>query len=273
MRETKEFKNNKGNTLVSLMITIVVMVIISSVTLYTSMDRFEINNLEKLYNDLKLLSNKVSNYYLKYNGLPVVRDEKNQILNYTYTELEFEENETGNENSYYILDLEAMSGLTLNYGQEGYEKPNTSDDVFVINEKTHQIYYVKGVESEGVWYHSVLDKASNIEDTIPPTKPEIKIVSGKLNNDKTEYVTEVQIEIVPGKDNWSGVAKTTYSYNFISKNENTGSTIPETVNGNKIIKLQESGMYIFTATTVDGNENKSEIKAEIKVNIPEEIAE
>ena len=273
MRETKEFKNNKGITLVSLMITIVVMVIISSVTLYTSMDRFEINNLEKLYNDLKLLSNKVSNYYLKYNGLPVVRDEKNQILNYTYTELEFEENETGNENSYYILDLEAMSGLTLNYGQEGYENPNTSDDVFVINEKTHQIYYVKGVESEGIVYHTILDKISDIEDTIPPTKPEIKIVSGKLSDDKTEYITEVQIEIIPGKDNWSGANKTIYSYKFTSNDGTTETTLPVSTNKNSIIKLQDSGIYEFTVTTVDGNENKSEIIAEIKVNIPEEIAE
>ena len=47
MRVTKELKNNKGITLVSLIITIVVMVIISSVTLYTSMERFETNNFEK----------------------------------------------------------------------------------------------------------------------------------------------------------------------------------------------------------------------------------
>ena len=270
MRVTKELKNNKGITLVSLIITIVVMVIISSVTLYTSMDRFEINSLQKLYNDLKLLSDKVSNYYLKYNGLPVVRDNNsNEIIEYTYSTLEFEKNEA----DYYILDLEAIGGLSLNYGKEGFESPNTSDEVFIINEKTHQIYYVKGVELEGKMYHTIFDKKSNIEDTIPPTEPEIKIVSGKLNEDRTEYVTEVEIEIVPGKDNWSGVKKTTYSYKFIDKEGTTGSTMPVDTNENKIIKLQESGTYTFTVTTVDNKDNKSDITKEIIINVPEEITE
>ena len=284
MRVTKELKNNKGITLVSLIITIVVMVIISSVTLYTSMDRFEMNSLQKLYNDIELLSDKVSNYYLKYNGLPVLRNSKNEIIKYSIS-LEFENNKN-DEGNYYILDLEAMNGLSLNYGEgvteilkisenmEVFEIPDDKfKDIFIINETTHQIYYVKGVESEGVMYHTIFDKTSDIEDTIPPTKPEIKIVSGKLNNDKTQYVTEVQIEIVPGKDNWSGVDKTTYSYDFIDNDGNTEQIQNEKIIKNKIIKLENNGTYKFTVITLDIKGNESKIEKEIIINIPGEISE
>lgn len=270
MRVTKEFKNNKGITLVSLIITIVVMVIISSVTLYTSMDRFKLNELEKLYNDIRFLSDKVSNYYLKYNGLPVLRDKySNEIIKYTYFTLEFEKNEADNEN-YYIIDLEAIGGLSLSYGKEGFENPNESDDVFIINEKTHQIYYVKGIESEGVVHYTILDKISDIEDTIPPTKPEIKIISGKLNNDKTEYITEVQIEIVPGKDNWSGI------YETISNITRDGELIDiETLKqDNGLYMISENGTYLITVTTKDNSENKNSSTTEltIVVEIPENIS-
>ena len=283
MGVTKELKNNKGITLVSLIITIVVMVIISSVTLYTSMDRFEINNLEKLYNDLTLLSDKVSNYYLKYNGLPVLRNSENQIIKYNIL-LEFEKNQN-DEGNYYILDLEAMGGVSLNYGEgvteilkisedmevfETPEDPEKFKDIFIINETTHQIYYVKGAESDGVIYHTILDKTSNINDTIPPTKPEIKIVSGKLNNDKTAYITEVQIEIVPGKDNWSGI------YETISNITRDGELIDiETLKqDNGLYIISENGTYLITVTTKDNSENKNSSTTEltIVVEIPENIS-
>ena len=82
-------KSNKGISLVSLIIVIAVMMIIASVTMNISFKRVEINNLNKLKNDLKLLEDKVSNYYLRYNVIPVVRDENNTIRKYTYTTLNF----------------------------------------------------------------------------------------------------------------------------------------------------------------------------------------
>ena len=61
MKETKDnnikiFKNNRGITLVSLVITIVLMIIVASTTVYTSYQRFEINNLNKMINDIELLT-------------------------------------------------------------------------------------------------------------------------------------------------------------------------------------------------------------------------
>jgi len=84
----RKLKSNKGIAMVSLIITIVLMLIISSTTVYVSYERFEINKLKKMYNDMEILSDKVENYYLKYDGLPIVRDENNAPIEYTYTSLD-----------------------------------------------------------------------------------------------------------------------------------------------------------------------------------------
>ena len=114
-------KRENGITLASLIIAIAIMLIITSTTIYISFDRFEVNNLNKLSNDIELLEDKVSNYYLKYGVLPVLRVDNNAIK-YNGT-LNFVPNSGDNEN-YYIIDLGAMEGISLNYGKEGYEKTN-----------------------------------------------------------------------------------------------------------------------------------------------------
>lgn len=205
----RRYKNNKGITLISLIITVAVMLIIVGTTVYTSLDRFEINRLKKMYNDIELLSDKVENYYLKYNGLPI----KEQ---YTYTTLNFDKNVNDNGN-YYIIDLEAMEGISLNYGKEGYNRTNESDDVYIINEKSHTIYYVKGIEVDGTTYHYI-KKEGEILDTIPPTKPEIKVVEGDFRKKGTfegyeyeYYFGNLLLELIPGKDNLNEEQTTTYT--------------------------------------------------------------
>lgn len=239
-------KSNKGISLVSLIITIAVMLIIASISIDMSLDRFEINNYNKMINDLELLENKVSNYYLKFNTIPIARDDENNAIRYTYTTLEF-----GNaqEENYYIVDLEALEdGVTLNYGKEGFENLNESDDVYIINEKTHSIYYVKGIEMKGEYYYSNIEE-NNIDDTIPPSKPEIKIISG-TQNEEGKYTTEVKLEIIPGKDNWSGVSKTEYSID-----ENTWNDLSDLENN--ILILSEEGIYNIVAKTYDKSNNES----------------
>ena len=253
-------KLNKGISLVSLVITIAVMLIITSITVSVSYNRFEINNLNKLKNDLELLEDKVSNYYLKYNVIPVLRKkDDNTIIKYDETTLNFNKDVRDNGN-YYIIDLEAMDGISLNYGKEGFENPNTSDDVYIINEKSHQIYYVRGIELDGKLYHSILDnnEISVTNDIIPPTKPEIKMVSGETN-EQGVYTSAVSIEFVSGKDNGSGVEKTTYSIN--DEPEELTSTLP-----NNTLTLTDNGTYNIKARSYDIANNISD-KTEIDITI------
>lgn len=240
-------KNSNGITLVTLTITIAVMIIIASVTVYTSMDRFEINNLNKMINDIEFLKDKVLNYYLKYNELPIIKE-----IEYTNINFEVDVNDNDNE-KYYIIDLEAMEDIALNYGKEGFENRNSlNDDVYIINEKSHQIYYVKGIELNGKYYHTIANN-NTASDNIPPTKPEIKIISGDKNEEGI-YTTEVEIEIIPGKDNWSGVSHTTYSID----DGITEADIKELENN--ILKINEDGKYdiIVKSYDINGNEAISE---------------
>lgn len=244
-------KSDKGISLVSLVITIAVMIIITSVTINMSLDRFEINNFNKMINDLELLQDKVSNYYLRYNAIPISRDGENNAIKYTYTTLDFEKNSGDNEN-YYIIDLKALGeGVSLNYGKDGFESLNLSDDVYIINEKTHCIYYVKGQKLKEKNYHYILSN-NNMNDEVPPSKPEIKIISG-TKNEEGKYTTEVKLEIIPGKDNWSGVSKTEYSID--------GTTFSNlSYLENNILTLAEEGNYNIIVKTYDNNNNVATIE-------------
>ena len=241
-------RKENGITLVSLMIVIVVMIIISSTTVHISLDRFKINNYNKLKNDIELLEDKVSNYYLKYNVLPILRDENNKPIEYTYTSLNFE------DGKYYILDLEAMDGISLNYGKEGFKEPKSSKDIYIINAQTNTVYYVKGIELNGKVYHHI--NKDSIEDNIPPSKPEIKVISGTADDNGT-YLTEVKIEIIPGKDGWSEIDKTIYSINGIETDITT----------NIIYPITQDGTYEIKAKTYDKNGNVSEYSTKtLKIN-------
>lgn len=239
-------KKENGITLISLIVVIMLMLIISSTVVNVSLDRFEINNFKKMQNDIELLEDKVSNYYLKYGGLPVLRNSSNESIKYTYSTLNFTRNGSDNAN-YYILDLEAMEGLSLNYGEEGFKNPNTSDDVYIINELTHIIYYVKGIELNDTIYHYISkDKTT---DNIPPSKPEIKVISGEVD-DEGNYTTDVEIVITHGKDSWSGIGGTTYSLN----GGTTWNTLDES---NNIYTITTNGTYNIKAKSYDNLNNYS----------------
>ena len=240
-------KKERGITLISLLIIIVVMGIIASTVIYISFDRFEANNLKKMYNDIEVLADKVSNYNLKYGGLPVLRDSSNTPIIYTYSFLNFEKNSADN-GIYYILDLKAMGDLALNYGGIGYENPNTSDDVYIINEASHHIYYVRGIELNNKLYHTIMKDDGQITDIIPPSSPEIKVISG-IEESKGLYITPIDVEIIPGKDNWSGILETSYSidsgyYNYLNTEDN-------------IFNISENGSHTIKAITYDDAGNAS----------------
>lgn len=230
-------KKEKGIALVSLIITIILMTILASTVVYMSLDRFEINNYRKMINDIELLQDKVSNYYLKYGELPVK-------IKYN-SPLEFDTN-IADDMNYYIIDLNVMEGISLNYGEYGFQNPNTSNDVYIINEKTHTIYYVKGIEFDGDMYYSI-NSNTTVNDVVPPSKPQINIVSGKkvIDEDGNEYyTTNVEIEIVPGKDSWSGVKGTQYSFDG-------GTTWEELGASSNVYILTENGSYTILAKSCD----------------------
>ena len=140
-----KIKQEKGVTLSILVITIIVLLILTSTLIYNAKGSIHIQNTTKLYNDLELLREKVSEYYNEYGEIPGKIEYKN-IGN--LSNVLSKNNDTG---KFYVIDLEAMKGISLNYGKD-YENiknnPNNANsytDIYIINENSHNIFYVNGV--------------------------------------------------------------------------------------------------------------------------------
>ena len=119
-----KLKNSKGVTLVTLIVTIIVLLIVSNVTIYSVKNNLGIEKLKNMQNDIENLSDKISAYYNQYGTLPIIDGE------YTNTK-EIENagliNKNVDKGNFYIIDLSALENLTLTYGKD------------FKNIKTHQI--------------------------------------------------------------------------------------------------------------------------------------
>ena len=139
-------KSNRGVTVVTLTITVIIILIITGILIYNANDNVYIKRLTNMYNDISNLRDKVSEYYQEYGAVPTIGEVYNANLPSTVIGV----NDTG---EFYVIDLEKLEGLTLNYGQD-YEKikagnyTNITDlkDVYIINDNSHNIFYVQGVE-------------------------------------------------------------------------------------------------------------------------------
>jgi len=123
------FRKDNGITLIALIITVIVMMIISSTIIYNMNSDIKIEKINKLYNDIENLNIRIEDYYLKYGELPTLikyGENKNDIkallehnANIKDKTLATMDNNVLNPNDsdeYYIIDVEKLEGLTLNYG-------------------------------------------------------------------------------------------------------------------------------------------------------------
>ena len=108
----KFLKNKTGITMVSLVVTIIILIILTSVLVFNTQDSIYIKRLNNLYNDIELLREKVSSYYNEYGEIPAT---------IKYTNISSLKNILSAKNDigdFYVIDLEAMQGITLNYGKD-----------------------------------------------------------------------------------------------------------------------------------------------------------
>lgn len=167
-------KNQKGITLLALTITVIVMVIVMGTLIYNANNQVKVGKVNKLYSDIELINDKVSDYYLKYNTLPLKTAGNTEGKYCTAEGLVTILKANGADNSktqddlldkadskteqatYYVIDLSKLDNLTLNYGSEyrNWTGGTEKQDLYIINEKSHHIYYPKGVLVDGKLYYS-----------------------------------------------------------------------------------------------------------------------
>lgn len=138
-RKRKLTRSQKGISLIALTTTILVLAIVTSIVVYNSKNNIMIKQYKKLENDIDVLNNKVGMYYLKNGELPIcMRSDRTYIeYNDNRTEEEqkynkFKEDKHQNDNDkYFILDLNKIDGISLNYGADFYNIDHASTNFMV----------------------------------------------------------------------------------------------------------------------------------------------
>ena len=125
-----------------------------------------IGKLRDMQNDIKNLRSKVADYYAQYDDIPVRKDvEYTNIANIEKAGVISSAVDTG---KFYVIELSSLDNLTLTYGKD-YEQvkagsdPNSLTDLYIINEASHNIFYVAGIPLDGEWFYT--DYTSDQIDT------------------------------------------------------------------------------------------------------------
>lgn len=196
-------KNNKGITLVTMVITVLILLILLTTLTYTAYTNIGIRGLNKLYNDIRTLNDKVAVYYMENGKLPVgdmyatinVGDELGEDIEFvtkdgTFTDQQslVNPNDYTYENGvgqaiYYRLDLGLFDNISLE-----------NDGVYIINDQSHTIYYVEGVTLQGTTYYTLplnyKDTEYNLKHPIDVvTAKDIYLPMGGISLDLQDYMT------------------------------------------------------------------------------------
>ena len=136
-------KNEKGITLVVLIITIILLAILSVVTIRNVDIGSDIRDYNYMCADIELLNSKIMAYYNEKGTIPT----KGTAFN-AKTILGEQASNKDNDN-YYQIDINSLVNVTLNYGGGTIE----NGDIYIMNEQSHEVYYLKGAKSEHALYH------------------------------------------------------------------------------------------------------------------------
>lgn len=155
----------KGITLVTLAITVILLVIITMALAKNSYSNLQLTSLTKLQNDIEILNNRVAAYYVKNGKLPIrkitvvdsstgVNSTKDDTMTKSEVMALVGDVYSYDNDNYFVLDISELDNVTLNYGN-AYNSSKTATDKYVINEETHRIYYLKGINYDGEEYHTI----------------------------------------------------------------------------------------------------------------------
>lgn len=138
-------KSESGVTLVTLMFIIIIMAILVGAVVTNIDVGADIRNYQYMRADIELLEDKVMVYYNKNSSLPT----KGEPFEITKTDLKEQTSKRDNSN-YYQIDISLLNNITLNYGGG-----KDDEDIYIINEQSHEIYYLKGVLYEENMYYTI----------------------------------------------------------------------------------------------------------------------
>ena len=204
----KFLKSQKGINLISLSIAVMIILVLTGMIIYNVKDNLKLEKLRNMQADIENLRDKVSSYYAQYGEIPA-----NKSIEYTNTQniknagLISEAVDTG---KFYVIDLSSMENITLNYGEDYQkiksgeattsEEINALTDLYIINDASHNIFFVDGIEIDGETFYTDYTK-----EDVDTKSADLKYVDGVKIPDGFYYVggtkdTGLVISDVPGDD-------------------------------------------------------------------------
>ena len=130
----KSLKSKKGITIITLVVTIVVMLILTSVTITSTNIGTDFRRYSLMCSDIELLEDKILYFYREYGELPI----GNQVASVPSA--------INNGHTFYEINMNKLSGITLNFGDTG--------DVYIVDSETFEVYYKNGIEYKGEIYYT-----------------------------------------------------------------------------------------------------------------------
>ena len=186
----KKIKNEKGITLVTLTITIVVLMILSFSINVSVKSTMETRNYNYVKEDIINLSEEVKAYYLKNNSLPIDETKTYNLADYGVPSEDINPNDYGN---YYRINVSLLENISLNNGGINNNEANEeTDDMYVVNEYSLTVYYLKGATFGGQKHYTITDdfaEGGTAKDFYTKVEyPIFPAISLKSNNSQDETV-------------------------------------------------------------------------------------
>lgn len=140
----KGIKNQKGVTLIILVITIIIIAILAGAAIRKVDTGKDVRAYNYMCADIELLKNKILVYYNETGSVPT------KGLALAAKEKLGNQASSRDGDKYYSIDLSQLYNVTLNYG--GGTLGN--GDIYIVNTQSLEVYYWGGVEYEGVRYYT-----------------------------------------------------------------------------------------------------------------------
>ena len=125
-------KNQKGITIVYVIITVIILLILSAIAVETTNNSNNTASYNKMIADITLLEDKILVYYNKNGEAPIVSDTEEEIAGVSYSK----------------IDLTKLENITLNFGNN-----KETNDYYLIDNNL-KVYYKKGIEKSGQICHT-----------------------------------------------------------------------------------------------------------------------
>lgn len=147
---------NKGISLIMLIITIAIFIILSVVVIQNGAKRTDEAKMAKHNTNISTAQEEVESYYYYKDGdLPVVNLTPYPIPTGSTLEAEIIKN-SEKADFFYILDLSKLKKVS---GKDG---SGVENDIYIVSNTRHNVYYVKGTVIKGITYHG-LNSNSNVK--------------------------------------------------------------------------------------------------------------